>query len=177
MGMLLLISDANILIDMEDGHLTSTIFQLPYEIAVPDILFELELREQHNHLLEAGLKVKSLNAESVMKTESLTKQYPKPSMMDHSVLALALQEQCPLLTGDKNLRIAAKKEGIEVHGTIWLIKELLHHRIILYPEAKSSFDTMRIKGSRLPWRDAEELLDKWELTGTANEQQLIENRK
>src|SRR3972149_5500331 len=49
--MLLLISDANILIDMEDGNLIPVIFQLPYEIAVPDILFELELRERHSHLL------------------------------------------------------------------------------------------------------------------------------
>lgn len=110
--MLLLISDANILIDMEDGNLIPVIFQLPYEIAVPDILFELELREQHSHLLQAGLKVKSLNSESVKKTEFLTGQYPRPSMMDHSALALALQEQCPLLTGDKDLRIAAKKEGV-----------------------------------------------------------------
>ncbi len=53
--MLLLISDANILIDMEVGNLMPVIFRLPYEIAVPDILFELELRERHSHLLEAGL--------------------------------------------------------------------------------------------------------------------------
>ena len=73
--MLLLISDANILIDIEDGNLTPVIFRLPYEIAVPDILFELELRERHSHLLEAGLKVKSLTAESVKKTESLSFKY------------------------------------------------------------------------------------------------------
>ena len=106
--MLLLISDANILIDMEDGSLIPVIFQLPYEIAVPDILFELELRERHSHLLQAGLKVKNLSPASVKKTEFLTGQYPRPSMMDHSALALALQERCPLLTGDKDLRIAAK---------------------------------------------------------------------
>ena len=55
--MLLLISDANILIDIEDGNLISVIFQLPYEIAVPDILFELELRERHSHLLQAGKRL------------------------------------------------------------------------------------------------------------------------
>lgn len=107
--MLLLISDANILIDMENGNLIPVIFQLPYEIAVPDILFELELRERHSHLLQAGLKVKSLNSVSVKKTEFLTQQYPRPSIMDHFALALALQERCLLLTGDKDLRVAAKK--------------------------------------------------------------------
>lgn len=159
--MLLLISDANILIDIEDGNLTPVIFKLPYEIAVPDILFELELRERHSHLLEAGLKVISLTAESVKKTEALTQQYPRPSMIDHSALALALQEQCCLLTGDKDLRSAAKNEGVEVHGTLWIIEELLNQKIIHHVHAKDSFDAMKIKGSRLPWGEVDKLLNRW----------------
>jgi predicted nucleic acid-binding protein len=154
---------------MEDGNLTPAIFQLPYEIAVPDILFDLELRERHSHLLQAGLKVKSLTAESVKKTEFLIQQYQRPSMMDHSALALALQERCPLLTGDKDLRVAAKKEGVEVHGTIWIIEELLSQKIIQHPRAKDSFDAMRNKGSRLPWGDVEKLLNRWEVIGINNE--------
>lgn len=167
--MLLLISDANILIDMEDGNLTPVVFRLPYEIAVPDILFELELRERHSHLLAAGLKVKSLTAESIKKTESFTQQYPRSSMMDHSALALALQEGCSLLTGDKDLRVAATKEGVEVHGTIWIVEQLLKQKIIQQPQAKGSFDTMRDKGSRLPWGDVEKLLNRWEVHGAKHE--------
>ena len=167
--MLLLISDANILIDMEDGSLIPVIFQLPYEIAVPDILFELELRERHSHLLQAGLKVKSLTAESVKKTEFLIQQYPRPSMMDHSALALALQERCSLLTGDKDLRVAAQKEGVEVHGTIWIIEKLLNQKMIQQSQAKGSFDAMKIKGSRLPWGDVDKLLSRWEVIGANNE--------
>ena len=157
--MLLLVSDANIFIDIEDGHLTSVVFRLPFEIAVPDILFELELKERHNHLLEAGLKVKSLTADSVRKTESLVVQYPHPSKIDHTALALAIQEQCPLLTGDKNLRVAAKKEGVEVHGTIWLIEQLLNRKLLEHTQAKASFDAMKAKGSRLPWLDVDKLLN------------------
>jgi len=158
--MLLLISDANILIDIEIGNLTPFIFRLPYEIAVPDILYELELRERHSRLLELGLKVKNLTAESLKKTESLTQQYHRPSIMDHSALALAIQEKCPLLTGDKDLRIAAKKEGVEVHGTIWIVEKLLDQKLIQHPQAKVSFDTMKVNGSRLPWGEVEKLLNK-----------------
>lgn len=165
----LLISDANILIDIEDGNLIPVIFRLPYEIMVPDILFELELRERHSHLLEVGLKVKSLSAESVKKTEFLIQHYPRPSMMDHSSLALAIQEQCPLLTGDKDLRIAAKKERVEVHGTLWLVEQLLKQKLIELSQAKSSFDSMKTKGSRLPWGDVEKLLNKWEPIGVKDE--------
>lgn len=43
----LLISDANILIDMEEGELLTQLFQLPYQFAIPDILFVEELEEEH----------------------------------------------------------------------------------------------------------------------------------
>lgn len=161
--MLLLISDANVLIDIEDGNLTSFIFSLPYEIAVPDVLFELELRKAHSHLLKTGLKVKTLNPEFVAKAEFLNVKYSKPSILDNIALALALQERCPLLTGDRDLRIAAKEEGIEVHGTLWIVEELLKAKLIKQLEARNSFDAMKTKGSRLPWGDAEKLLDRWNL--------------
>ena len=45
-------------------------------------------------------------------------------------LSLALQENCPLLTGDRNLRKAADQEGVQVHGTIWLVSEMLREKII-----------------------------------------------
>lgn len=167
--MFLLISDANILIDMEDGNLIPVVFQLAYEIAVPDILFELELRDRHSHLLQAGIKVKSLDSESIKKTEFLTRQYPRPSLIDLSALALALQERCPLLTGDRALRVVAEKEGVEVHGTIWIIEELLNQKIISQAQAKRSFDAMRLKGSRLPWGDVEKLLNRREMIGVSTE--------
>lgn len=160
--MLLLVSDANILIDIEEGRLTPAVFRSPYEIAVPDVLFEYELRERHSHLLELGLRVKSLTAESIKKIESLTAQYPRPSRIDHSALALAIQEQCLLLTGDKDLRVAAQKEKVEVHGTLWIVEQLLNQKLIQPQHAKVSFDTMKAKGSRLPWGDVDVLLNKWE---------------
>jgi hypothetical protein len=41
--MLLLISDANILIDMEAGRLMERLFQLPMQFAMPDILYWEEI--------------------------------------------------------------------------------------------------------------------------------------
>jgi predicted nucleic acid-binding protein len=167
--MLIIISDTNVLIDIEDGNLTPHIFLLPYEIVVPDVLFELELKEQHSHLLQAGLKVKSLTAEFVERTETLSIKYPRTSTIDRLALALAMQEKCPILTGDRDLRVAAKGEDIEVHGTLWIVEELLNAKLIELMHARNSFDTMKTKGSRLPWGDVEKLLSKWELVGARNE--------
>jgi len=51
----LLISDANILIDMEVGGLLRPMFRVDATFAVPNILFEEELREQHPELTHLGL--------------------------------------------------------------------------------------------------------------------------
>ncbi len=89
--MLLLISDANIFIDIEDDNLTSVVFRLPYEIAVPDILFEFGAQRTTQLSFGGWLKVRSLTAESVKRIESLSFKYSRPSLMDHSALALAMQ--------------------------------------------------------------------------------------
>ena len=55
--MQLLIIDANILIDLEEGRLLRQFFQLPYDYRVPDILFSEELEEQYSCLPELGLQI------------------------------------------------------------------------------------------------------------------------
>jgi predicted lipoprotein with Yx(FWY)xxD motif len=56
--MLLLISDANILIDIDTGGLVAPMFSLDYRFAVPDVLFAEELEEQHSYFLGMGLASK-----------------------------------------------------------------------------------------------------------------------
>ena len=53
--MRLLISDANILIDMEEGQLLTIVFKLPFEFVIPDLLFFDELEELHSHWLDYGV--------------------------------------------------------------------------------------------------------------------------
>ena len=54
--MLLLISDANILIDMEAGQLMEKLFQLPMQFAMPDILYWEEIEPGTPGLEVMGLK-------------------------------------------------------------------------------------------------------------------------
>lgn len=116
--MQLLISDANILIDMNDGGLLSTMFRLPYEFATPDILFEEELRDTHPDLIDFGLKIKSIRVEFIGYAFTLNSKYSKVSANDGLVLSLAKQQQCPLLTVDRRLVNVAEREAVIVKGTI-----------------------------------------------------------
>jgi len=160
--MQLLVSDANILIDLEEGGLLTVFFELPYELTVPDILFYEELEEQHDHLLGMGLAVRELNSETMVYAFSLTQKASGPSRNDCFAIALAKQENCPLLSGDKALRKLADKELINTKGTIWVVSRLIEERLITVVDARSSYEKMKAAGRRLPWDIAERELTKLE---------------
>ncbi|MBU6995887.1 DUF3368 domain-containing protein [Ferrovum myxofaciens] len=153
--MLLLISDANILIDIEIGGLVAPMFSLDYQFAVPDILFYEELEERHSHLLEIGLEAKALDEAMVAHVAELVALYPRPSRNDLFALVLAANEDCPLLTGDKDLRAAAENENIETRGTLWLVQEMMRTGKITVQVARGAYQRMRAHGRRLPWNLAE----------------------
>ncbi len=156
--MLLLISDANVLIDVEVGGLTSAMFSLPYQLAVPDILFEDELKNYHGHLISFGLVSKPMGSELIAEAYSLRQIYSRPSMNDLLALTLAKYENCQLLTGDKALREIAAEHNLEVHGTIWLIEKMIQHQKITIDLSRAAFQMMKNFDRRLPWNEAEKML-------------------
>ena len=110
---------------MEEGQLIELMFQLPYQFSTPDILFYEELEEEHQHLLAIGLTVCELESETMMYAIDLMPRYKGASRNDCLALALASQEKCPLLTGDKALRQAASDEAVIVMGTLWVVEQLI----------------------------------------------------
>ena len=135
-------------------------FSLPWQFAVPDILFEEELAERHGHLTQFGLISKTMSGDLVAEAYSLHQKYIKPSVNDMLGLTLAKHEGCQLLTGDKALRDAAKELNLEVHGTIWLVEQMLLNKKITVEVARVAFQKMRDSGSRLPWGKVEEMLNR-----------------
>ncbi len=156
--MLLLISDANILIDIEIGGLIAPLFSLEYQFAVPDILFFEEIEGQHGYLLGMGLVAMELDEVLVARVEHLVTQYPRPSRNDLFALVLAAERNCPLLTGDKDLKTAAGAENVVVRGTLWLVTEMVRTGRISVQVARGAYQLMRAHGRRLPWDKAEQML-------------------
>lgn len=153
--MQVLISDANILIDMFEGEILELMFQLPYEFAVSDMLYRDELTLYHERLPALGLQQRELTSASMQEALRLVEAYTNPSRYDCFSLALAKQEQCPLLTGDMALRKAAAAENIEVHGTLWLVEALITAGLLTVEQARFAYQQVRDAGSRLPWKEVE----------------------
>lgn len=157
--MQVLISDANVLIDLEAGQLLELMFRLPFKFKVSDMLFHDELSNHHPHLLELGLELAELSSQSMIDAMAMTEKYAGPSRYDCFSLALAKQEACPLLTGDAALRRAAGHEAVMVKGTIWVVEQMVVQSLITKEHARSAYDDMKAVGSRLPWEVALARLD------------------
>lgn len=155
---MILVSDANVFIDLEVGGLSAKLFQLDHEIIVPDTLFEEELRGRHAELLDLGLNIRSLTSEQVSYAVQMSARYPSPSSNDLLALSLAKGLGCPLATGDRRLRAAAENEGVELCGTVTLIGEMLARSIVAVLEVARSIQLMRRHGRRLPWDELEALV-------------------
>lgn len=165
--MRLLISDANILIDMEVGALMGTLFQLPMQFGIPDLLYYEEIEPGTPGLEGLGLEIMEVCGEFVDYAQRLpgrhnhrlpAKHGSKPSHNDYLALALAKQESCALLTGDANLRFVAKEEGVTVMGTIGLLCAMVEHQLLNVDDAFEALQKMKERKRRIPWAEAEKKL-------------------
>lgn len=127
--MRIIVSDSSCLIDLRKASLLHAFLRLPYEIVIPDTLFEEELLKfsaaEKATLLQGGLKIVELPAEGVRRAQGLERAYPALSI--HDCFAFTLAERTPnsiLLSGDGKLRSIAEQHDLEVHGVLWLIEEM-----------------------------------------------------
>jgi predicted nucleic acid-binding protein len=127
--MQIIVSDSSCLIDLRKASLLEAFLGLPYEIIIPDTLFEEELLKfsaaEKALLLDGGMKVVGLPGEGVLRAQEVASQFSALSI--HDCFALTLAERnpgCILLTGDGLLRSVADGNGIEVHGVLWAIEEM-----------------------------------------------------
>jgi hypothetical protein len=158
--MLLLISDANILIDMEAGELMETLFRLPMQFGIPDLLYFEEIEPGTPGLEDLGLRVMEIDGDYIDYASKLPTKYGgKPSHNDYLALALAKQEGCSLLTGDQALRDAASSEGVTVMGSVWLLRTMVENKLMTVDDALAALNKMKEDKRRLPWAEAERILN------------------
>lgn len=159
--MLLLISDANVIIDLEAGDILEALFQLPYDFAMPDVLYEEEIKDGSPDLLNMGLKTLIVESQYVDYAIALGEAHgDEPGFYDRLALSLAKQEACPLLTGDSNLRTLAGHEGVDIRGTLWVLAELIEFGLLTHEKGLASLDLMKARKRRLPWDNAKQQIER-----------------
>jgi hypothetical protein len=127
----LLVSDTSVLIDLQRGGILEMVFRLPFEVGVPDVLYERELREWDGPaLLPLGLQILTLDGDGVTLAQSYRRREPRLSLPDALALALAKTGDHILLAGDSSLRAQANLEDVECHGVLWILDALEEQGIV-----------------------------------------------
>lgn len=122
--MRVLVSDTSVIIDLERGSLLQDVFRLPFEFAVPDLLFRRELKGPLGEQLVAwGLRVEELTSDEVARATSVRRANSALSVPDTFAFSLATVRGWTLLTGDGGLRKLAASTGLNVHGVLWLFDQ------------------------------------------------------
>jgi hypothetical protein len=133
MPMRIIVSDSICLIDLRKASLLDVFLQLPYEILIPNTLFEDELIkftvEQKEALVRGGLQIVDLPGDGVLRAQKVVGALPHLSIHDGFAFALAEQNPgCILLTGDPQASTT--------------------HSWICCPEHRSNLNTNVCPGSR-----------------------------
>lgn len=157
----LCIADTNVLVDLHNGGVLATMFLLPYTFDALDVIVaELQVPDGQS-LVEMGLCSEELPAEQVLEVAALAEQCRTVSVNDLFALVLARYKSATLLTGDRRLRQLAGREGIPVHGVLWVLDEMVRLEKLSPARAAAALKAMLACGARLPRSECDDRLRRW----------------
>ena len=158
---LIYISDTNIWIDFRNAGLLEPLFQLPFDLCSTDfVVAELEDFDLDG-LVDHGLIITAMSESQIQELGALTREHNNSSLADVSCYLLARQTGHPLLTGDGRLRKRAIRDGLKVHGALWLLDQLVSDEIIDRLRAHQALTTMLAASARLPKTECDARLAAW----------------
>jgi len=155
------ISDTNIWIDFGRAALLDALFALPFTFVSTDFVVDELNHPDPACLLARGLVVETLAEEAVVQLFGLMTEHGNSSLADVSCYLVAKTQGLPLLTGDGRLRKQAVKDGMQVHGALWLLDQLVAHDIIAAAHAAAALQAMLDAGARLPSAECAHRLAAW----------------
>lgn len=128
---MVVVSDTSVLIDLERASLLMPSFRLRFGFAVPDLLYERELKSFGGEdLRKRGLRVEALDSAGVALAIEYGRSRPGLSLPDAFAVALAKSNCWTLLTGDPELRQVAEREHVACHGVLWLLDRMLEEKVV-----------------------------------------------
>ncbi|MCK4991970.1 MAG: hypothetical protein KAS29_15835 [Bacteroidales bacterium] len=161
--MKLIITDTNIFFDIISIGALPEFFSLDYDICTTVFVIDEIKRSDQREAIEVFIRAKEITvieftAEEIGEIHGLQTNKNFKGITDKSVLWKSLQLDCPLLTGDRKLRKEAEDQGVEVHGTIWVIRGLVDNELIDRRKGIHFLETLKKVNSSLPAVEIENLM-------------------
>jgi len=162
----LIVTDTNVFFDMMSIEVLPDFFGLDYEICTTDFvvneIIRIDQAEQIQSFIRSKqLTVYKLTSDEIEEVVNLKTKRNLRRITDKSVLWKALQLKCRLVTGDKNLRSEAEEQGLEVNGSLWVIRTLVETKIITPVLAVGLLEKLTAVNDSLPKEEIDKLIKKY----------------
>ena len=163
--MRVVVNDANILIDIAKLDLVEQFFELPFEFHSTQFIIEELHPHQYtpyaHHIKNNVLLLKEYTAEELSDLAEFQREHNTLSEQDCSAYRHAQEIGALLLTGDKNLRMLAEENKLEVHGIIWLFDLFVRQKIVTKKLAVKKLELLMTINKRLPTVELERRIRSW----------------
>lgn len=123
--MIVIVSDTSVLIDLERGALLEHAFSCGLTMAVPDLLYQVELEPYNGvYLQRIGLGISTLTPAEVALAQTIKNERNSLSLPDCFALSCALRPGHALVTGDRLLRAEAESRNARAYGLLWILDQM-----------------------------------------------------
>ncbi len=123
--MKVLICDSSVMIGLAADPVVEKALRWKVKLAVPDVLYERELRAGGGEgLRRLGLRVEALAAADLARALGVRKLYARLSFTDSCALVLADARSWLLLTQNPTLARIAAESAVELRDLVWLRAEM-----------------------------------------------------
>ena len=149
------ITDVSVLFDLFNVGVLPEFFGLDIEIYTTDFIYNEILQSDEKDEFELFVRGGQLRIIVVEETEhesisNMKLAYSNRSFADKTALYKANQMRCILLTCDDKLRKEAIKQKLEVHGSIWIIDQLVENDKIDTKRATEVIESLKTTNAWLP---------------------------
>ena len=164
----LIVSDANIFIDLISMGLIGDFFLLPFDIMTVDFIMRELKKSRQKEIVQAyearkKLTIQTFSADEIDEINVLRESAGyKVSIQDCSIWFCAKKKGASILTGDKALTTRARGDGIEVHGLLYVLDQLVEQNIIPPALASEKLSELTSYNKRLPEKLVSELISRWD---------------
>jgi predicted nucleic acid-binding protein len=169
-GMKVAITVVSVLFDLFYVGVLPEFFGLDIEIYTTGFIYNEILQSDEKNEFELFVRSGQLkiivveeNEQETISNMKLT--YSNRSIADKTALYKAMQMECILLTCDDKLKKEAIKQKLEVHGSIWIIDQLLDNDIIDTNRAIEVIESLKKTNSWLPVDELDRRLTKYKGKG------------
>ena len=163
----LVVSDTNIFIDLISMGFIGDFFLLSFDICTVDFIIR-ELKKAGQNGIVQGyearkkLTIQTFSAKEIFEINALKEAAGnKVSIQDCSIWYCAKKTGAAILTGDKALTTKARGDGIEVHGLLYVLDQLVIQKIVPPALASEKLSALTKDNKRLPEKLVNELIARW----------------